>query len=197
MRRIKFADQLLLQYAETRSILSGAKAHNLIAHTGGMAALYCATPKCTGSPKVTRSSEARTRGVRWVCSACRKPWPIEEKDLGRREFQDTRRGVVSIGETRVRLGDFAVILRRVQERLPLPSTAWFVHVLAPTHEANEAGPAMGLGVPLDLVPERMQKLERAGEIDPSPLGEVTLYRVKQWIHAARAETMRQVWVSGL
>lgn len=192
-RKIHSADELLRRYAEARTLLSGAKAQNLIAHSGGTCALLCANRECAGSPRRVLED-----GIpRWRCAKCRKLWPIEEKDLGRREFQDTRRGIVSIGEQRVRLGDFAVILRRVQERLPWQCAAWYVHVLAPTYEADENGPSVGLGVPLDLVPGRMQKLERAGEIDPLPFGGLTVYRVKRWISAARAEAMRQVWDAGL
>lgn len=196
-RRIHSADELLRQYAEVRSVLSGAKAQDLIAHRGGIAALQCATPRCQGNPRTHPKFTASSDVPRWICSVCRKAWPIEEKDLGRREFQDSVRGVVSIGEMRLRLGDLAVILNRVQKKLPWPFIAWYVHVLAPTYEATEDGPAVGLGVPLDLVPERMQQLAHAKQIDPLPFGGVTLYRVKPWINAARDETMRQVAVAGL
>ncbi len=190
-RRLHSADSLLREYAETRSILSGAKAQNLIAHSGGTCALLCATKDCAGSPK-----RVTFDGIpRWTCSRCRKLWPIEEKDLGRREFQDSTRGV-TIGDARIRLGDFAVILRRIQQLYPWPYVAWWIHVLAPTYEADENGGEVGLGVALDLVPERMQKLSKAGEIDPLP-GGVTLYRVRQWIQIARAEAMRQIWIAGL
>lgn len=193
-RKIHSADELLRRYAEERSLLSGAKAQNLIAHSGGICALYCVNKHCAGGP--TKSLAENGLYV-LRCSVCQKPWKLDEKDLGRREFQDTRRGIVSIGEQRIRLGDFAVILKHVQERLPWQCTAWYVHVLAPTYEASEAGPATGLGVSLDLVPDRLQKLERAGEIDPMPFGLLTYYRVKTWIQAARNETMRRVLRAGL
>lgn len=192
-RRIHSADELLRQYAETRSLLSTAKAQNLIAHSGGICALLCATKDCAGSPR--RSMEDGISVLR--CSKCKKLWPLEEKDLGRKEFTDTRRGIRTIGAQRIRLGDLTVILQRVQKKLPEQFTAWWVHVLAPTYEADARGGDTGLGVPLDLVPERLLKLERSGEIDPLPMGSITLYRVRKWIAEARKETMRQVWIAGI
>lgn len=192
-RKIHSADELLRQYAETRSLLSSAKAQNLIAHSGGICALLCSTKDCAGSPR--RTMEDGISVLR--CSKCKKLWPLEEKDLGRREFMDTRRGIRTIGEQRIRLGDFTVILQRVRKKLPEQFTAWYVHVLAPTYEEQDGGPAVGLGVPLDLVPDRLLKLERERRIDPLPMGSITLYRVRQWIGEARKETMRQVWIAGV
>jgi len=190
-RKIHAPDELLLLYAETKSLLYGASSsmQNLIAHSGGIAKESCSEKKCAGKPWISPID-----GI-MRCAKCSRLWPMEQKDLGRNEFQDTRRGVLSIGELRLRLGDFAVILKHVQEIVPWAFVAWYVLVLAPTREADESGPAEGLGVPLELVPERMQKLKREGAIDAPP--GITLYRVRQWVGEARAETMRQVWRAGI
>ena len=191
-RRIHSADELLREYAETKSLLYGASSsmQNLVAHSGGIVADECFNKKCSGRPKRLPDADGV---LGWRCSACKKAWSIVQKDLGRNEFQDTRRGVMSIGELRIRLGDFAVILKHVQANAPWAFVAWYVHVLAPTREADESGPAEGLGVPLDLVPERMHKLKKEGSIDPPP--GITLYRVRQWVDEAREETMRQIWIT--
>jgi len=189
-RKIHSADELLRRYAEARSLLSGAQAQNLIAHSGGTCALLCSNRDCAGSPRRVLDD-----GIpRWHCTKCKKLWPIEVNHLGRRQFQDTRRGIVTIGEQRVRLGDFAVILKHVQEKLPCAFTAWYVHVLAPTFEATDERPAIGLGVYLEEVPARMVKLEREGAIDPLPVGQLTHYRVRSWIQSARDAAMSGVRV---
>ena len=190
-RRIHSADALLRQYAEAKSLLSAPRAQNLIAHSGGIAAKSCADPKCSGAPR-----RIQLEGIwQWRCTGCRKPWPIEEKDLLRNEFKDTKRGVRSIGTLRIRLGDFAVILKKVSDKMPAAFLAWSVHVLAPTYK-DERDVEIGLGVPLDLVPERLERLVSERRIDPLPQA-ATLYRVKRWVSEARQETMNLVWKAGL
>lgn len=190
-RRIQTADQLLRAYAEEKEKLSSPAAQNLVAHHGGICGLRCANAKCPGKPMRVSVDGSPT----WRCTGCRKPWPIEERDLLRNEFDDTHRGVPSIGNDRIRLGDFALILERVRKAVPSAYIAWTVHVLAPAY--FDEGRPRGLGIPVDAVPARLRELMAAGEIPPLK-PEPTLYRVaKWWLPEARKRTMALVWKGGL
>jgi hypothetical protein len=184
------ADHLLLAYAEIRSVLSGGQAQNLVAFTGHKTSLHCADPGCGGFP--------RKRLDGWKCSACGKKWPLEEVDVFKNEFHD---GHKAFGrrDLRVRMVDFALVLERVRKKEPWPFAAWTTHVLgSPAPEEDEAERhRRGLGLPMDLVAERLLLMRDAGEIDAPPMVGISFDRVRWWIGTARKCVLAEIPFGGL
>lgn len=186
---MKSPDAILLAYVEARERLASAPGLALALHSGLVTALLCETKRCIGSPR--RDKE----GV-WACSICRKPWSLEQVELGRtqiggrvsmwggsRQLVRTRTPARS-PESRAHrvLLTYGGALEQLSLEQPHAFCAWRLHVLDDAEV--QAGRANCLGLPLELIPPRMVGLLAEGAL-PRCDAAVTVYRVRKWISAAR------------
>jgi hypothetical protein len=106
---------------------------------------------------------------------------------------------------------FGLYLDEVERALPAAFAAWWIHVLDPSlllegnverQRAFERKTSLAmnveskLGLPYELVPDRMLELARAGALR-KPRGEISVRRVIEWVREARGEVMSRVVERGL
>lgn len=105
-------DEVLWRYLELKEKLGAPAGRNAIAERGLVFGDRCG--ECGESMFHEEHSE-KTKAVRYMCSKCNAPWPVDVAFLLRNEFQSSRRGDVA-GDLYALMATYSSILSKLQLR---------------------------------------------------------------------------------
>jgi hypothetical protein len=216
------ADALLLQYVDETSRIASPRGQRITSHAGLRTSPYCqATRHCSGTPRSQRDGWKCSRCNKpWLLEQVELPkgaiggrvaiWGKSRRV--RRSSSSSRyqpQGTLILDDPQ--RAKFGLYLDEVETEMPAAFAAWWIHVLDPTlvlegnaersraHERRAALPMnveSELGLPFELIPDRMLELARVGALR-KPRGEITVRRVIEWVREARGGVMSRVVERGL